>query len=223
MGGVNGGAGAGGGGVVGAAWCEGDLRAEEFGHEVWRRARPAPIRRLWSGEEAAPGQQAEARLAWCEGALVVHFRCRQEGPLVVAEEPRLDRKSIGLWDRDVCEIFVAPDPARPEQYFEFEAAPTGEWLDLAVRWRPDGRETDWDYSSGMTAAADVSDGVVTVAMRLPWAAFGRRPRAGDEWRCNLFRCAGPHPRLRYLAWLPTHAPEPQFHVPSAFGRLVFED
>jgi len=207
--------------VVEAAWCEGELRAGEFGHEVWARARPVLIRRLWSGDEASPGQHAEARLAWCEGGMVALFRCRQSGPLVVAAAPRLDRKTVGLWERDVCELFVAPDPAAPERYFEFEAAPTGEWLDLAIRWRPDARETDWDYASGMSVAARVSEGEVVIAMRVPWSAFGRRPRAGDGWLCNLFRCAGPDPRLRYLAWLPTHTPEPQFHVPAAFGRLAF--
>jgi alpha-galactosidase len=207
--------------TIEAAWSDRDVRVEEFEHEVWRRARPAHLRRLWSGEEAPAEQHAEARLAWCEGGLVALFRCRQAGPLVVAEAPQLERKTIGLWNRDVCEIFVAPDPAQPERYFEFEAAPTGEWLDLAINWRPDERETDWDYASGMRVAARVAASEVTIAMRLPWTAFGCRPEASDEWRCNLFRCVGPHPRLRYLAWLPTHTPEPQFHIPSAFGLLRF--
>jgi hypothetical protein len=211
-----------GGETVEAVWCDEDLRAGEFEHEVWTRARPALIRRLWSGEEATPEQHAEARLAWCDEALVALFRCRQAGPLVVSEAPRLDRKTIGLWDRDVCEIFVAPDASAPERYFEFEAAPTGEWLDLAIHWQADARETDWEYSSGMTTAARVAESEVVIGIRLPWSAFGRRPRSGDDWRCNLFRCAGLHPRLRYLAWLPTHTPEPQFHVPSAFGRLAFK-
>lgn len=208
-------------GVVRAARAGADLRAADFSHEVWSRARPVMIRRYWSGAEAPPEKHAAARLAWTKEALLARFDCRQTETPVVNPEPRLGRKTVGLWERDVCEIFVAPDPARPERYFEFEAAPTGEWLDLAVLWRPDGRETDWEYQSGMETAARLSGDELTVVMRLPWSAFGRVPDAGERWRCNLFRCAGPHPTLRYLAWLPTHTPEPQFHVPEKFGALVF--
>jgi hypothetical protein len=208
-------------GVVEAAWSGDEVRAGDFDHAAWSRAAGVSIGRYWSGEEAPPEKRAEARLVWCDRGLVVRFVCRQAGPPVVAAAPRLDRKTVGLWERDVCEIFVAPDAARPERYFEFEAAPTGEWLDLAVLWSPDGRATDWEYQSGMETAARLSGDVLTVAMRLPWAAFGRVPAAGERWRCNLFRCAGADPLFRYLAWLPTHTPEPQFHVPEKFGTLVF--
>jgi hypothetical protein len=210
-----------GGRAVEAARAASDLRAEDFSHEVWPRARPALIRHYWSGAEAPPEKRAAARLAWTPEALFARFDCRQAGQPLVNPAPRLDRKTVGLWERDVCEIFVAPDPARPERYYEFEAAPTGEWLDLAVIWTPDARETDWQYQSGMTTAARLSGDELTIVMRLPWSAFGRVPAAGESWRCNLFRCAGADPLLRYLAWLPTHTPEPQFHVPEKFGALVF--
>ena len=84
-----------------------------------------------------------------------------------------------------------------------------------------GRATDWHYRSGMTAAARVRDAEVTLAMRVPFAAISRTPPArGEVWRANLYRCVGAG-RPRYLAWLPTHAPEPNFHVPEKFGRLRF--
>jgi hypothetical protein len=122
----------------------------------------------------------------------------------------------------VCEIFVAPDKDDPEHYFEFEAAPTGEWIDLEIRCRGDERETDWHYRSGMTAAASVEEGRVVIAMRVPWEAFGRRPRAGEIWRANLFRCVGSGANRGYLAWQPTRTARPNFHVPAAFGQLRFE-
>ena len=195
---------------------------EEFEHEAWKRARPCRIERYWSGEAAPPGRHAEARIVWSEKALVVRFVCRQTEPLVVASAPNLEEKAIGLWDRDVCEIFVAPDARTPERYFEFEAAPTGEWLDLAIHWRPQGRETDWRYRSGMSVAARVAEGTVTVAMCVPFKSLGRAPRAGERWRANLFRCVGADPVYRYLAWQPTHTEQPNFHVPERFGWLVFK-
>lgn len=211
---------AGEGGVVEAYASERELRADDLDHEAWEAARPVVIARLWSGEDAPPARRAEARLLWTPDALLVRFVCRQEEPLIVAPAPELDEKTIGLWDRDVCEMFVAPDPEAPRRYFEFEVAPTGEWLDLALEKTPDGRVTDWDFRSGMTAAARVGEGRVTLAMRVPFASLGRAPARGDVWRANLFRCVGAG-WSRYLAWLPTHTPEPNFHVPEKFGRLRF--
>ena len=197
-----------------------ELRAADLDGAAWDTARPVKIARLWSGEAAPRTRHAEARLLWTADALHVRFVCRQAEPLIVSAAPKLAEKTIGLWERDVCELFVAPGPGVPRRYFEFEVAPTGEWLDLALETTNEGRTTDWHYNSGMTAAARVGRDHVTLAMRVPFRALGRAPARGDVWRANLFRCVGPG-RPRYLAWLPTHTPEPNFHVPEKFGRLRF--
>jgi Carbohydrate family 9 binding domain-like len=203
-----------------AHYSETSVGANEFDHPGWLRAPAISITRKWSGEEAPVSRHAEARIIWSEQCLVVRFVCRQQEPLLVSENPQLDEKTIGLWNRDVCEIFIAPDANAPEHYFEFEAAPTGEWLDLGIRMLPDGRETDWKFNSGMTVATLVERDRVTIAMGIPWSAVISRPQRGDSWRVNLFRCVGKG-NERYLAWQPTHTPEPYFHVPEVFGRLDF--
>jgi alpha-galactosidase len=140
----------------------------------------------------------------------------------LSEAPQLAEKTLGLWERDVCEIFIAPGEV--ERYFEFEAAPTGEWIDLEIRWKPEARETDWQYRSGMTAAARMEEERIMVAMCVPWQAFGlEMPRAEELWRANLFRCVGEGPDRGYLAWQPTRTPQPDFHLPQAFGWLRFEE
>src|SRR5258708_16042658 len=37
-----------------------------------------------------------------------------------------------LWDRDVAEAFLQPDPAREHNYREFEVSPNGMWIDLDI-------------------------------------------------------------------------------------------
>ncbi|HLL74548.1 MAG TPA: carbohydrate-binding family 9-like protein [Pyrinomonadaceae bacterium] len=207
-------------GVVEAHGVAHDLSAGDLDHAAWEDARPVGIARLWSGEDAPPARHAESRLLWTADALLVRFVCRQEEPLIVNAAPEVHRKTIGLWDRDVCELFVAPHAHAPQRYFEFEVAPTGEWLDLALEKTAGGRVTDWDYSSGMTVAARAGEGQLTLAMRVPFAALGRKPARNDVWRANLYRCVGAG-WSRYLAWLPTYTPEPNFHVPEKFGRLKF--
>jgi hypothetical protein len=200
-----------------------EVNVAELDHEEWTRPRPVRLAHYWSGEPAPPSRQAEARLLWDAGALSVRFVYEQGEAFVVNPNPQRERKTIGLWDRDVCEMFVAPQRDDPSRYFEFEVAPTGEWLDLAVRMTAEGRQTDWDFYSGMTAAARISAGSIVVAMRVPWAAFGlaAAPRAGELWRVNLFRCVGAGETRGYIAWRPTLTPEPNFHVPEKFGSLRF--
>ncbi|MGB8508421.1 MAG: carbohydrate-binding family 9-like protein, partial [Pyrinomonadaceae bacterium] len=135
--------------------------------------------------------------------------------------PRLDQKALNLWDRDVCEFFIAPKIDDIEHYFEFEAAPTGEWIDLAIRVRAQGRETDWHFRSGMRTAVRINGESVTITIRVPWKALGRVPRVGERWRINFFRCVGEGATRGYVAWQPTHTPEPGFHVPQKFGWIKF--
>ena len=186
---------------------------------LWQACRPVAIQHYWSGEPAPPSRHAEARICWSNEALHVRFVCTQKEPLIVSENPRTDRKTLGLWDRDVCEIFLAPDPANPARYFEFEAAPTGEWIDLGIVVTPNGRETDWDFTSGFTTAAKLDGEQLTIEMRIPWSEAILKPSVGDVWRVNLFRCVGPEAPERYLAWRPTGTPEPNYHVPEVFGML----
>jgi len=200
-----------------------EIAASELDNPLWDDASVARITRYWSGEEAPVERHAEARLIWSNDALCVRFICRQAEPLVVNSEPQVSRKTIGLWDYDVCELFIAPDADDPRRYFEFEAAPTGEWLDLAIYQSPDERETDWEFHSGMTVAARVLRDEITIAMRVPWASLGRAPQAGERWRANLTRCVGTGVGTRgYLAWQPTYTPEPNFHAPEVFGWIRFE-
>jgi hypothetical protein len=193
----------------------------DFENPVWHECEPVPIEHYWSGEPAMSSRHAEARICWSDEALHVRFVGKQQEPLMVADHPNTDKKTIGLWDRDVCEIFLAPDPSKPWRYFEFEAAPNGEWIDLGIEVRPDGRETDWDYASGFTTAAKIEGERLLVGMRIPWSESLPKPRRGDVWRVNVFRCVGPEAPERYLAWQPTRTPEPNFHVPEVFGVLRF--
>lgn len=190
--------------------------------EVWDRCQPVTIEHYWSGEPAPASRHAEVRICWSDQALNVRYVCEQHEPLVVSANPRTDVKTLGLWDRDVCEIFLAPDADHPERYFEFEAAPSGEWVDLGIVITPSGRNTDWGYRSGMTTTAELLPEQLITQIRIPWSDSIPKPEKGDVWGVNLFRCVGPEAPERYLAWRPTRTPEPNYHVPGAFGSLRFE-
>lgn len=209
--------------TIEALYSAGDLSAADLDHADWSRGKAFPLTRYWSGTPAPASRHSEARILWSDKSLGVRFVCRQTEPLIISANPQTETKTMGLWDRDVCEVFLAPNSEQPNRYFEFEAAPTGEWIELAVHGKPGQRETEWDFDSGMTAAARIGKGKITIAMQIPWSDRIHRPQPGERWRANLFRCVGSGKDRGYLAWQPTHTEQPNFHVPEAFGWLVFDE
>ena len=88
-------------------------RSSTFRHFMTKleKAAPVEITNYWSGIKAPAGRSFAARLLWSDNALYVRFEapkraaCGQRGARHFA-------KTLGLWDRDVCEIFIAPDTRR---------------------------------------------------------------------------------------------------------------
>lgn len=199
-----------------------EIDVSDLDSPIWNTAADITATQYWSGKDAPAGRHFSAKVFWTETALYVRFAAEQTEPIVASAEPRTDRKTPGLWDRDVCEIFIAPDVIEPRRYFEFEAAPTGEWVDLAIDLTGGERLTDMNFHSNMETVSRIEPGRVTTAMKIPLASFGKVPKAGDVWLCNLFRCVGKEPGRGYVSWRPTRTETPNFHVPEAFGRMKFE-
>jgi alpha-galactosidase len=198
-----------------------DIAIADLDHPEWYSSPETLIATYWSGEQAPVTHHFEARLLWSQTGLYVRFDANQQGPPVVNPDPDLFSKAAGLWERDVCEIFIAADRSQPNRYFEFEVAPTGEWLDLSLESTSGERLTDWGYRSGMEASARIMDGRVLMAIKVPFASLALPPVPGDIWLGNIFRCVGSGPFRGYLAWQPTETGEPDFHVPAKFGHFKF--
>jgi len=198
-----------------------DFAVSDFNNQMWRNASSVAINKYWSGKEAAPDRHAAARLLWSKSHLYVRFDAVQKEPLVVSDKPDLTKKTEGLWNRDVCELFLAPNKDQRNKYFEFEIAPTGEWIDLAIHQKEGERETDLSYNSGMESSVSIEDGKVLMAIRIGWDAFGKVPRAGDTWLGNLYRIVGKDETRGYLAWNPTETETPNFHAPYKFEEFEF--
>ncbi|MGH9882306.1 MAG: hypothetical protein ACRD6N_12790, partial [Pyrinomonadaceae bacterium] len=95
--------------TIEAHYSGADVTADQLDHEIWTHAIPALISHYWSGALAPHERHAEAKIIWTPDALNVRFDCRQNEPLIVDPNPQTKAKTLGLWDRDVSELFVAPD------------------------------------------------------------------------------------------------------------------
>ncbi|CAN5256774.1 hypothetical protein BH10ACI1_BH10ACI1_22260 [soil metagenome] len=198
-----------------------DFSISELENKSWDKAKNVLIDKYWAGENAPQGRKFKAKLLWSDSAIYVRFEANQTETLIVSETPNLKTKTKGLWERDVCEIFLAPNRAEFRKYFEFEIAPNGEWIDLGIYQKPDERITDWEYNSEMKSAARIEENKIVMAIKVEWKAFGKSPKQGDVWMGNLFRAVGSESNRGYLAWSPTMTNSPNFHVPEKFGEFEF--
>ena len=183
----------------------------------WSQAPAISFCADWQGLNADPARQTEVRILWTPAMLYLRFLCRYR-ELFVFDDSDSNGRRDHLWERDVSEAFLQPDPSRPRYYREFEVSPNGMWIDLDVF--PGGigdlksglQRSVWLDREGQTWAAELA-----IPMPALTAHFG--PAA--IWRANFYRVEGNKEPRFYSAWQPTNSPQPNFHVPEAFGYLRF--
>jgi alpha-galactosidase len=186
--------------------------------EEWRRARPVTFSSDWVGKNENPAQQTTVRILWSLHTLYLRIECRYR-ELYVFEDSDPNGRRDQLWDRDVAEAFLQPDPSRPDFYKEFEVSPNGMWIDLDIF--PGGRS---NLKSGLRSSVDVDEDSRTwhAELAIPLSALTKAFDPAKAWRANFYRVEGRKEPRAYMAWQPTRTPQPNFHVPAAFGALRFE-
>jgi hypothetical protein len=183
----------------------------------WENARAVTFASDWQGKNSDTGRQTQVQVLWSERTLFLRFECRYRG-LFVFEDADPDGRRDHLWERDVAEAFLQPDPAREQYYREVEVSPNGMWIDLDIF--PGGLS---DLQSGMRRSVflDEKTQVWIAELAIPIRALTERFDSNAIWRVNFYRVEGTEEPRAYMAWQPTNTPEPNFHVPRRFGRMRF--
>jgi alpha-galactosidase len=204
--------------VIVAAWIADaiHLDAAHPAHE-WERAVAVRFCSDWQGRNPDPERETQVRLLWSQRHLYLRFECRYR-ELFVFEKADPDGRRNHLWDRDVAEAFLQPDPRRERYYREFEVSPNGMWIDLDIF--PGGLK---DLKSGIERSVELDQQlqVWCAELAIPMRSLISSFEPTTTWRANFYRIEGSKEPRAYLAWQPTHTPQPNFHVPSAFGYLQF--
>lgn len=183
---------------------------------VWNQAAPASLEYQSHDASVRPALSTTLRALWSDQFLYLLYECPFTE--LTTFEPVAQKERLGLWDRDVVEAFLAPDPAQPNHYAEIEWAPTGEKLDVMVRL-PE-KDFAWTCPVEFSASVDATAKIWRLEARIPFSSFGdARPAAGQSWRANFYR----HDAASKsgLAFNPTLTPS--FHTPARFGWLKFAD
>jgi alpha-galactosidase len=183
----------------------------------WQGASPVAFCWDWAGNNQDPGRETKVRVLWSPETLYLRFECRYRELYLFTDADPSGRRNH-LWERDVAEAFLQPDPSRARHYREFEVSPNGMWIDLDIS--PSGRA---DLNSGVQRSVVLDEKLRTWAAELaiPMKSLTARFDPKAVWHANFYRVEGTTEPRSYLAWQPTGTREPNFHVPSAFGKLLF--
>jgi hypothetical protein len=195
---------------------------------AWKAAKSVgPLQFPWwkSGKK----EQTVAKLLWDDTHLYVSFQC--EDAHIRATHTKRDSP---VWKDDCVEVFLAPNPKQPDNYFNIEMNVNGAFLD---QHHPDGPgkkvPREWNAAGVKIAVtidgtknddSDVDRGWILEAA-IPLKNFAKvaanvPPKPGDVWHLNLNRLGG-KTNPQYSQWSPGRTKTPQFHAPRDFGRVVF--
>jgi hypothetical protein len=198
---------------------------------AWRAADTLRLD-LFMGGEPAHRPAVEARLLFDDAFLHVIFRVRDRWVRSVVTAAQ------GMVCTDSCvELFFAPEADTANGYFNIEVNCGGTVLFQHQTGRGVARRamTAADVAGlavchTMPAVVEPENGEPVewrVQYRVPYAVLGAyapvtAPRDGAVWRANLYKCADGTSHPHWLTWSAVDRPEPDFHRPEFFGRLLFE-
>ena len=188
---------------------------------AWKHAKWLDFDNDASGKSHYPEAATRVASLWTQTHIYFAFSCRYDSLNIYdGEDPKPERWQ--LWDRDVVEVFLNPQPERMNHYFEFEVAPNNQWIDLEIdKTKEPFNDASWNSGFEHATRIDAEHHVWSAEMRIPLDAMNAKdPRSDAQWRVNFFRAAGKggDEHRKFLAW--SIIPEGKtFHVPARFGIL----
>jgi predicted TIM-barrel fold metal-dependent hydrolase len=182
---------------------------------VWQKTTPAWVEYGSLKHDARPELATSVRVLYSDRFIYFGWECPFT-KLTVFDTPSADRERLGLWDRDVVEVFVGSDWKNINRYAEYEVAPTNERLDVLLNLPA--KDFGWDGRAQSAVKVDKRRKVWTVEWRMPLEVLSSsKPEPGTRWRLNLYRCDKAN--NAYLAWSPVL--KGSFHTPEKFGVMEF--
>lgn len=190
---------------------------------VWKTADWVKFDHSMSGRKHYPDSQTEVATVWTPDFIYIAYRCKYTDLNVFENvDPAVEKWE--LWNRDVVEAFINPQPKRVNHYYEFEVSPNNLWIDLEInKDKSPFNDASWNSNFEHATRIDPRRHIWTCVMRIPVASMrAKEISAGTEWRLNFFRADGKgnDSQRHLMAWstIPTGT---TFHTPARFGIVKF--
>ena len=139
---------------IGAKHASADFTPDgELGKTAWKVANWVEFTHSMSGNPDYPEQVTRVASLWTEKYIYFAFSCKYDA-LNVFEGEDTSKERWELWNRDVAEVFLNPQPERQLHYYEFEVAPNNQWIDLEIT-RGEKPNHDASWNSGFEHATHI--------------------------------------------------------------------
>ncbi len=184
-----------------------------------RRRSPVVFCSDWQGKNPDEQRETQVRVLWSSQTLYLRFECRYRelylfdglrsqwpprpfvGPRRGGSLPAAGSVAGAILPR------VRSEPQRDVDRSRY------------LSWRSSGSEERPEEVRGVGREGHRWTAELAIPLKALTPNFD--PKA--IWRANFYRVEGKKEPRTYMAWQPTGSPEPNFHVPSAFGRLRFAE
>jgi alpha-galactosidase len=184
---------------------------------AWEAAPAVHFDHDWRGENSDPERATTVQLLYTASTLYLRFVARFR-VITVFDDAESTGRRDHLWDRDVAEAFLQPQPSHLRHYKEFEVSPNGYWIDLDIN---NGERQDLQSGLQRRVSIDQAAKSWTADVAIPMKSLCAKFDPDVTWRVNFYRAEGAAEPRFYSAWRPTLTPQPNFHVPELFGYLKF--
>lgn len=132
---------------------------------------------------------------------------------------QLDNSSIGLWDYDVVEVFIANSDESNHNlnhYFEFNVSPLNQYFELEI-FKPR-EKTNSHFKSNFIHKTALFENTWNTKINIPLNIFGKSNNLFNLYG-NFCACLGSaENRTYWSSYLPVQS-KPDFHLPQYFRKL----
>lgn len=191
---------------------------------VWRQAKPVSFDSSAKRGNRYPASATRVASLWTASHVYFSYACQFE-TLNYYEGEAATKERWELWNRDVVEVFINPQPERFHHYYEFEVSPNNQWIDLEIDLQKKPfNDAGWDSHFEHATRIDKQGRVWTCEMRIPVSSMGvAQIMPAMEWRLNFYRADGPgdDSKRRFMSWSPLPGLDLTFHQPASFGVIRF--
>lgn len=190
---------------------------------VWREATWIRFENDVYSAKRYPQSLTKVAASWTENFVYFGFHCKYT-VLNVYEDEDPSEERWELWNRDVVEVFINPDPDRVSHYYEFEVSPSNQWIDLEIDQTKDPfYEPAWFSGFCHATRIDSQQRYWDCEMSIPVGSLGvSKLSPGTQWRVNFYRAdgLGDNSQRRLTSWCGIPGGT-TFHTPTRFGLIDF--
>ncbi len=185
----------------------------------------------YMGEKPEHLPNVEFKIAYDEENIFVIFKAKDKNVRAVAKEFH-----GAVWEDSCVEFFFAPASDASEGYFNVEINCGGTML---LNFQKEPRKNMICLPTEVCEKVEIAathpkivdpeikeEHEWILEYRLPLSVLeGYRPivkpESGVIWRANFYKCADMTSTPHWLTWSFINKPQPEFHVPEAFGVIEF--